>query len=48
MEVLEANCSEFILEYHERNIKLKIMLTSLVIVLRSLANKPKYQNGDSY
>ena len=48
MEVLEANCSEFIPEYHKRNIKLKIMLTSLVVVLPSLANKPKYQNGNSY
>ena len=41
------SCSELISECHKRNF-LKILLTSLMIVLCSLANKPKYQNGNSY
>ena len=45
IEVLEAICSEFLPECHKRKIKLKILLTFLVIVLPSLANKP---NGNSY
>ena len=37
--MVEVICYEFIPDFYKRN----ILLTSLAIVLRSLADKPKYQ-----